>query len=599
MEHNKERISEEDELDLLGLKDLARARERHFVTRIVLAMCGLGCWGYEEGPFWAAIVFSIILVSQILDIVIRRRIVPPERTTPVGPRARLILVLSGSQSSTCYCLITVLAWVTGEPGWQMFAGFWLLGCMLHVLLHMHHDHGNFLGSLVPISLLAIGMPSGSLLFEADPDMTVLLVQLSSSSVFIAHIAVAYPAFSEAIRSLRLGQLRAEAGRETAERASQAKTEYLATLSHEIRTPMNGIVGMATALEDIDLPAEARSKFDVMRKANEMLMGLVNDVLDLSKIEAGRLSLERKPFSLEATVDRVADVFRYLADRKGVAIQLEFDDVGTPRLGDEHRLSQVLQNLIGNALKFTDEGQVKIRVAGSLDGSDMVRIAIEDTGIGMTAEELERMFEPFARSENVVAQQYGGTGLGLAVTEGLVSAMGGRLSAESEKGHGSCFVIHLPLPFAEEITPQEVLQFAPVDRSIEGCSVLAVDDNRVNLQVLDALLKHLGADAVLASSGAEGLELFKAGDFDLVLLDISMPDLDGPTVLRRMKRMAEATGTYLPPVLAVSAHVLTEDIEESLSNGFAGYVTKPIRVNDLKNAANRVLSRAPMAAAAAG
>jgi CheY-like chemotaxis protein len=236
------------------------------------------------------------------------------------------------------------------------------------------------------------------------------------------------------------------------------------------------------------------------------------------------------------------------------------------------------------VKFTGEGEVVLGLAPLEEGKGIV-LTVRDTGIGMSAEERARVFEPFTQADSSTTRVYGGTGLGLTITNGLIEAMGGTLSVESEKGEGTTFIIRLPLMGADTERTPAAATTEPA-QGLDGLRILAVDDNRVNLAVLDTLLSREGAHVVLANSGQIALELFEPTSFDLVLLDISMPHLDGPEVLRRL--MDTYSGGRLPPVIAVSAHAMQEDIDRFLSEGFSGYVTKPVRIAALRNAATAAL-----------
>ncbi|GGY51515.1 ATP-binding protein [Parvularcula lutaonensis] len=580
---------------LSSLKATARAREAQLPTRIIIAVIGFGFVSLSFGWKIPAIGLGILLVSQAFDTILRRRILPEFRIKPVSTREMVILCLSNIQASFIYGSIGVLAWFSPDPGFKIFAGFWLSGCMVHVMLHMHHETTTFYSSFLPHAITTVTLPL--LAFFGGPQVSLATTGslLFATAVFIGHFAVAFRTYQNTSRELRNAQFEAEQRRKVAEAASAAKTNFLATLSHEIRTPMNGIIGMAAALEEAELDEDAKVKIKVMQQASDLLLVLLNDVLDMSKIEAGRIAFEAEAFSLRHVVEKVSALYAAEAQRKGLDLRVEVDNrFQDRRIGDEHRLVQVLHNLTGNAVKFTESGSITLRVEER--GTNDVLITVEDTGIGMTPEEAERVFEPFTQADSSTTRRYGGTGLGLTITRGLVEAMGGTLRVETKKGEGSRFIIDLALPVAKRESLASVPEATDEDPSepLDGCRILAIDDNAVNLKVLETLLTPTGAKIATASSGLDGLELFQATEFDVVLLDISMPQLDGPEVLARMRAMRGED--KMPPVLAVTAHAMPEDVEAFLGVGFDGYVAKPVRRSELLSAAARAVRLAKAAAA---
>jgi signal transduction histidine kinase/CheY-like chemotaxis protein len=526
----------------------------------------------------------MVIVSQIGDLFIRRAIVPVGRERPLERWEDFALAVCNIQASTIYGSVAVLAWFAPDEGFRIFAGFWLSGSMVHVILHMHHHKPTFITSFVPHAVHVVGLAATSL-FMRDGVMVTNAALLFAGSMFIIYAVTAYRAWGKASGELQRARAEAEERRAIAEQASASKSTFLATLSHEIRTPMNGILGMAAALEESDIGPEERQKVRVLRQASDLLLVLLNDVLDMSKIEAGKIELEVKPFHIGEVIERVAALHGTEAERKGLILRSELSAAMPLRwIGDEHRIVQVLHNLTGNAVKFTGEGEVVLGLAPLEEGKGIV-LTVRDTGIGMSAEERARVFEPFTQADSSTTRVYGGTGLGLTITNGLIEAMGGTLSVESEKGEGTTFIIRLPLMGADTERTPAAATTEPA-QGLDGLRILAVDDNRVNLAVLDTLLSREGAHVVLANSGQIALELFEPTSFDLVLLDISMPHLDGPEVLRRL--MDTYSGGRLPPVIAVSAHAMQEDIDRFLSEGFSGYVTKPVRIAALRNAATAAL-----------
>ena len=364
----------------------------------------------------------------------------------------------------------------------------------------------------------------------------------------------------------------------AEQANRVKSMFLANMSHEIRTPMNGILGMSEILEQsLETPGH-KQMIGVIRSSGESLLAILNDILDLSKIEADKLELEAVPFRLDEVVHRIEALHRLKAQDKGLRLEVFTDSrASLPRLGDQHRVTQILHNLVSNAIKFTDKGKVSVWI--SLLRGDDIRIEVVDTGIGMTPEQQERIFEEFVQADGSMTRRYGGTGLGMSIVRRLIGMMGGTLELTSEIAQGTRVSVTLPLPLAET-TEQAALPAAaptvPVAPDFEGRRILAADDNEVNLDVLSAMLEDTGATLVLAGNGEQAVQTFMAEAFDILLLDISMPVMDGPTALRHMAEIAAREGRPMPPAIAFTANLMPHQIADHLAAGFVDVIAKPVK-----------------------
>ena len=391
-----------------------------------------------------------------------------------------------------------------------------------------------------------------------------------------------------ITSLKRQQLLLEDALRRAEEASEAKSSFLATMSHEIRTPMNGILGLADLLAQTPLdPAQAVLVGD-LRGSGESLLRILNDILDFSKIEAGRIALEAIAFDPREVARRVEALHGPLAGEKGLALRVEAAD-GPWRLGDSTRLLQVAGNLVSNAVKFTEAGEVVLRLSNPAEGE--LRLEVSDTGIGMTLEESARVFERFAQADTSVTRRFGGTGLGLSIVRGIVAAMDGRLEVWSAPGEGTRIGVELPLRAVEAPRPAPL---AEPTGDLAGLRVLAADDNAMNRRVLTGMLDRLGARHEVVGSGAEAVAAARAGGHDLLLLDISMPDMDGMEALAAIGAEARAAGRGRAPALAVTANVLESQVEAYLAAGFDGHLPKPLRIPALAAAARAALDRASAA-----
>jgi PAS domain S-box-containing protein len=383
------------------------------------------------------------------------------------------------------------------------------------------------------------------------------------------------------------QIRADliAAREAAETTAQAKSQFLANMSHEIRTPLNAIVGLGHLLLRGDLPARERTYVNQIQASARILLGTVEDVLDFSKIEAGRLELERVPFSLDEVVGNVVSVLGVQAQAKGVALSTSLGgDVPRALVGDPLRLGQVLMNLVGNALKFTRAGEVVVEVAVVERGADdaALRFAVRDTGIGVTAEQLDRIFEPFTQADGSTTRQYGGTGLGLTICRQIVEAMGGKLEASSSPGVGSTFYFAVRLPVRDAAAPRAA-ETAPGERFaalevLRGARVLVAEDNAINQEVARELLEGAGLHVTIAVDGRDAVEKVLADPkLELVLMDLQMPRLDGLAATRELRARPELAHL---PIVAMTAHALVAERERCLAAGMDDYVSKPFEPADL-------------------
>ncbi len=362
--------------------------------------------------------------------------------------------------------------------------------------------------------------------------------------------------------------------DVAKAANRSKSEFLANMSHEIRTPLNGVLGMLQVLERDGLPQRHAEKIAIARESGEMLLTLLNDLLDLAKIEAGALCLDVRDFDLEHMLTITCRTFADLARQKALRLDIEVAaDLGGYWRGDELRLRQVIGNLVSNALKFTQAGCVDVSAQRL---GQAIRFTVADTGIGMSTEALPRIFESFAQGDPSTTRLHGGTGLGLAISRRLVGAMGGELQVKSWPGQGSCFWFDLPLKRGWAPPPDIEAITAPV----RAARILAVDDNRTNRILIQALLEPLGLDIVLATNGREAVEAFAADKFDLILMDIQMPVLDGIAACQELRAIEAREARPRTPILALTANAMPHQIQSYLDAGMDGHVAKPFRAETL-------------------
>jgi len=360
----------------------------------------------------------------------------------------------------------------------------------------------------------------------------------------------------------------------AQAASKAKSEFVANVSHEIRTPLNGVLGMAQALEREPLAPAQLAQVQTIRRSGEVLLDLLNDVLDLSKIEAGRLEIETAAFDVESTVEDLIALHREVARAKGVRLTANLAEAAAGQwLGDRARLRQILQNLLSNAVKFTSDGEVTLEVFGAPGG---LGFAVTDQGIGIAPDQLDRLFQKFSQADGSITRRYGGTGLGLAISQELAQRMGGEIRVASELGQGSRFEFVLPLTrTAEAAQSVEDARSGEFQARDSGpVRVLAAEDNAVNQLVLKALLEPLEIELTMVGDGLEAVEAARRGAFDLILMDMQMPVMDGLEATRRIRAEEQSQGRRTP-IIALTADAMAHQIEEARAAGVDAHVAKPI------------------------
>lgn len=372
--------------------------------------------------------------------------------------------------------------------------------------------------------------------------------------------------------------RLRAAQQKAEAETRAKSEFLARMSHEIRTPMNAVIGFT----DLALRPDASSRrFDYLTKirmAADNLLHIINDILDFSRLEAGKLSVEALPFSLRRMLDRVRSMLAEQAEHKGLAFDLQCDDQVPDRLrGDAARIQQILVNLLGNAIKFSDKGRVWLTATAQTRGDVVtLQITVNDEGIGMSPEQLGRLFTPFTQADETTSRRYGGSGLGLSISRQLAHCMDGRLWADSQLGRGSCFTLELPLTrSSDEADP--AVETVATPEPLSGLRVLLVEDNALNQELAVDLLTSMGANPTIAGDGVDALRILDREPFDLVLMDVQMPRLDGYAATRRIREQPRFAAL---PVIAMTANVMAEDQARCLAAGMDAVLPKPVVYADL-------------------
>ena len=490
-----------------------------------------------------------------------------------------------------------------RPGWldglldaAAEANSWAVNTILMVLI---------IGSSIMVTFLVGALMSAGLSFDTTPAYWITLAVVGAAVPTI--VALPPLLFGDALVRKAI-EMREELRRalDLVSMASEAKSRFLATMSHEIRTPLNGVIGLTDVLENSRLDPTQREIVGLIRSSGETLERLVSDVLDASKIEAGKLDLVPAPFDLVPTVEAAAHLLSTRATEKGLRFTLEITDRARDRfIGDAVRIRQIIANLASNAVKFTQSGAITLQVDAvpQDDGRARIEIIVQDTGIGFSDTTAERLFGRFEQADSSISRRFGGTGLGLSICRSLAEMMDGTVTARSQEGAGSTFTVTLRLPRAsgaDATTPAAPSQPGPAtvdaddagDRDGAGgatFSVLVAEDNPVNQRVIGLMLDSLGAEVILAADGAEAVAWFEARRFDLVLMDMMMPNMDGLAATRAIRAAEQARALAPVPVIMLSANAMPDHITAALEAGCNAHMAKPVTAQKLISGIESVLA----------
>ncbi len=490
----------------------------------------------------------------------------------------------GSKKPPLYYGLSVISYATaGLPAWHLWthsgelgvaaAIMFLCGMLMHLVVSSLGAKQLFWASAGPLVIYLVAIPPFA--FGAEHVTTGLAVS-GCAVLLVSYLTVLWVGHQRALAALEASRLQAERSRSEAEAASQAKTDFLAAMSHELRTPMNAVLGAADLLGRTELSVEQRDHLAMLSDGGAILMHVLNDVLDLAKIEAGKLAIDPTNTDVHDFLRRCAALWRPRAEDK----DLDFVFTISPRTPqwiviDAIRTGQIVFNLVSNAVKFTDRGSVALGLDAieTSPGEFELFLAVTDTGVGMSSEAQASLFTAFQQADGSISRRFGGTGLGLSISQKLAQMMGGLIEVVSSPGTGSAFTVKLPCRLGEAIDPAESGAFAGAEAPRPGVRILVAEDNTSNQRIIDLFLRPIDAEVVIVPDGLQALEALALSGFDVVLMDMQMPVMDGLEATRQL-RASKGPNKDIP-VLALTANVMESHREACRAAGMSGFITKPI------------------------
>ncbi|HEV2532669.1 ATP-binding protein [Phenylobacterium sp.] len=556
---------------------VAVTRANELGMRIGLALIiAAGVWAITRTA-WPAAWFALVVAVQFLDLALTA---PMRRNPDFAPTAWQEAGYLGLMATTVlvWGIIGPYCWLTGGLEGHLYALLIPASGLVHVGLQAQSSKRLLWAGCTPHALYLVSLPILSLVLEPGVNRAAMGFVGLGAALFIAHLVIAIRRNRRATVELDKALTEARSERARAEDASAAKSDFLATMSHEIRTPLNGVLGMAQAMGHDRLPKAQRERLEVIRQSGEVLLMLLNDLLDISRIEAAKLELEMGVLDIGGLATQAQAAFAPLAAGKGLTLAIKADPaaLGLWR-ADATRVRQIVYNLLSNAVKFTDRGGVTLAFRVEDDGALAIRVA--DTGLGVAASQLPTLFERFIQAEASTSRRYGGSGLGLAISRELARLMGGDITAHSEAGQGSVFTARLPLARAEAAAAPMLAE--PVHEAPQAdLRVLVAEDNETNQLVLRTLLSQVGIDPHVVADGAQAVDAWRTGTWDVVLMDVQMPVMDGLAATRRIRELEAAEGRARTPILALTANAMSHQAAEYVAVGMDGLAPKPIQIEQL-------------------
>jgi len=511
---------------------------------------------------WPMAWLGAVVLSQSIDKFIFARYILSTNVDISRCFSRITVLWQGLMS-LIYPGISAYLWFCGPAG-QMFAIMVICGSLLHICLHRNPVRGGLISGLISQCLLLFGLPITSFVLDRGHNIAPFVVMIVSGLLYIGHLVA--------------GVRQTNALNDALVSASKSKSDFLATISHEIRTPLNAVTSAAHLLKTTKLSEDQADYVSILLGGSDVLLGLINDVLDMSKIEAGKMQLEVGDVDLRDHCTKLIKIWGPRAAERGLSLTLEVDpDLPAVIQTDGLRLTQILFNLVSNAVKFTAEGGVDIRVAavvGSDPDEPRLSFAVRDTGPGMAPEVMQRLFRSFEQADASAARKFGGTGLGLAISRRLAELMGGVLTVESVLGHGSTFRLELPLAPGASQGAGDALPAEDAAAPPPGArSILIAEDHPVNRRLISLILEPMGWALTLAENGAEAVSAAGVTTFDVIIMDMQMPVMCGLEATQTIRNSGGPNAKT--PIIALTANAFDDDRTAWMNAGAAAFLTKPI------------------------
>jgi signal transduction histidine kinase/ActR/RegA family two-component response regulator len=581
-------MAEPDRLRLSARQRLRGAPLRFAFAGILAGLIGLTLQNFAAAALW----LGLVVVSQAAVTWLSRRVA--ERTAPHRGQDAAFIFLNALAVAVYAAPLPFLA--QSGPSGDLIAILLCCGQTLHLLVSALHDKRLFAATIAtPTAFLLWAVADDRAAWGEGSVSVIVCISLACAGTLV-NLWLAFKHNAAMTEELERARLTAEAGRAVAEAADAAKTRFLAVMSHELRTPLNGVLGATELLRLQPLDRESRSLADVIAASGADLMRQLNDLLDMSKIEAGRIDIEAIAYSPSRLALEMERLWRPRAEEKGLTLTIETADLPDRVRGDPGRVRQVVSNLISNAIKFTECGGVRVLIRSArIEGEQTLVWTVEDTGVGIPDPVKGKVFEAFAQADETITRRYGGTGLGLAISKQLALMMGGDLTLRSSAGQGSVFALQVPAPSAEPAFEEEETPVEPLDggQPSQGLRILVAEDHPTNRLIIGRFLEPAGHRLTMAENGAEAVEAARSESFDLVILDVHMPLMDGIAAAREIRALAPET-----PIVMLSADALPEHRQRGFAAGADDYLPKPIEPRTLFEAIARASAgRAAFAAAA--
>ncbi|MFL5298087.1 MAG: ATP-binding protein [Phenylobacterium sp.] len=551
------------------------ASARNVLPRMVASVAVAAVAVQSLGAGWTALWLIAIWIGLFVGIRLVSEFERPHSQAAFAGLNRIVSV-NNTISTVLQAGILVAIWWTGDDlgkAFALIAGF--VGSA-YVLLQYYADLTRFRLLLAPYVAAFLCM-AYDLAQKAGWRWGAILTVVAAAVSMTNFFFLSRRMLDRSRSALRRARAQAREGEVAAEAANAAKSTFLATMSHEIRTPLNGVLGMAQAMAGDELSDRQRDRLSVIHRSGEALLAILNDVLDLSKIEAGKLELEHLEFDLGEVARGAYSAFTALANKKGLSFALDIERARGRYMGDPTRLRQILYNLISNALKFTEQGEIRVM---AVRHGDILELSVADTGVGIAPESLSKLFAKFDQLDSSTTRRFGGTGLGLAICRELAQLMHGEISVESDLGLGSKFILRAPLERVGDEKACATVAEARAETPEIVLRVLAAEDNTVNQLVLKTLLHQMGVDPHVVDNGAEAVQAWEEGEWDVILMDVQMPVMDGVTATAAIRNREADTGRARTPIIALTANAMSHQVEQYIAAGMDGHVAKPIQATEL-------------------